>query len=169
MMTKIYGVVVGVVRDRNDPDNEGRIQVEFPWMIGQTRSYWAPVARFMAGRKRGAWFQPEKDDEVLVAFEHGDVNHPFIIGFLWNGEDAMPDPGDHQLRKFRSVNGHEIAFYDPEISSGDQGYLRIADAHGNVIELANGRLSITGRGRLEIRAPAVEINGRPVAITPSPI
>ncbi len=169
MTTKIYGVVVGVVRDRNDPDNEGRIQVDFPWMTGQTRSYWAPVARFMAGRGRGAWFQPELGDEVLVAFEHGDVQHPFIVGFLWNGEDTRPDPGEPELRKFRSVNGHEISFYDPEVASGDQGYLQISDAHGNVIKLENGNLSITGRGRIEIRAPAVIINGRPVAITPSPI
>ncbi|MCZ7640217.1 MAG: phage baseplate assembly protein V [Verrucomicrobia bacterium] len=169
MTTKIYGVVVGVVRDRDDPENEGRLQVEFPWMTGQTRSYWAPVARFMAGRGRGAWFQPEIGDEVLVSFEHGDVQHPFIIGFLWNGEDTVPEPGDPKLRKFRSVNGHEIAFYDPEVTAGDQGYLRVSDAHGNVIELANSRITIRSVGTVEIRGLNVVINGRPVAMTPSPI
>ena len=55
------------------------------------RSAWAPVAAPLAGKKRGAFFMPELGDEVLVAFEHGDFDHPFIIGFLWNGVDTPPE------------------------------------------------------------------------------
>ena len=45
----------------------------------------------MAGKDRGAYFLPEVDDEVLVAFEHGQVDHPFVIGSLWNGKDDPPE------------------------------------------------------------------------------
>ena len=46
--------------------------------------YWARIATLMAGNNRGTVFYPEKDDEVLVAFEHGDIDSPYIIGALWN-------------------------------------------------------------------------------------
>jgi uncharacterized protein involved in type VI secretion and phage assembly len=111
---------------------------------------------------------PEKEDEVLVAFEHGDTRFPYIVGFLWNGQDKPPR-SDPQKRLIRSVNGHEIEIYDPDIKGGDLGYIRLKDAQGNQIELANGRISISSIGRITINAPSVVINGRPVAPSPSPI
>ena len=47
----------------------------------------------MAGKERGYWFMPEVDDEAIVAFEHGDFDHPFVVGFLHNGVDTPPDSG----------------------------------------------------------------------------
>lgn len=167
-MNKINGVVVGIVKDFNDPEKLGRIKVNFPWLSGNNSSQWARISTLMAGKGRGSWFMPEKEDEVLVTFDHGDVQHPYIIGFLWNGEDKPPIT-DPQRRLIRSVNGHEIEIYDPDISQGDQGYIRLKDAHGNLIELANGRISINSISFIEINAPRVVINGRPVAPVPSPI
>jgi uncharacterized protein involved in type VI secretion and phage assembly len=122
----------------------------------------------MSGRGRGAYYMPEIDDEVLVAFEHGDFAHPFVVGFLWNGADPPPSR-ERRLRLIHSVNGHEIALYDAEPKGGDRGFVRIRDAHGNTIELANGRLSITSVGSLQIKAPNVVINGRLVAPVGPPI
>ena len=68
-----------------------------------------------------------------------------------------------------TVNGHEIALYDPAVSGGDQGYIRLKDAHGNVVELSNARISIRSKGSIDIEAPNVTINGRPVAPQPRPI
>jgi uncharacterized protein involved in type VI secretion and phage assembly len=167
-MSREYGVVVGTVASVADPAEEGRIQVEFPWMEGRNKHFWAPPATMMSGGGRGSWFMPEKGDEVLVAFDHGSVDHPYIIGFLWNGADKPPS-NDPQLRVLRTVNGHEIAFYDPAASAGDQGYLRLKDAHGNVVELANASVSITSVGSIDISAPNVTINGRPVTPQPRPI
>lgn len=167
-MKRHPGVVIGIVKSLDDPDGEGKIQVEFPWLEEGKRSGWAPVAVAMAGKNRGMYYMPEIDDEVLVAFEHGDFNHPFIIGFLWNGVDKPPR-SDPQYRLIRTVNGHEIEIYDPIVSAGDKGHIRLKDAHGNMIELANGRLSITGVSYLEINAPQVVINGRSVAPALSPI
>jgi uncharacterized protein involved in type VI secretion and phage assembly len=167
-MSQVNGVVIGVVKSVDDPQGEGRILVDFASLPGRNRSFWAPVASLMAGGARGAWFMPEIDDEALVAFNHGDVDHPYIIGFLWNGQDRPPKT-DPQVRLLRSVNGHEIEIYDPDVSQGDKGHIRIKDAHGNSIELANGRISITSVSFIEIKAPQVVINGRPVSLAPGPI
>lgn len=168
MSSKIYGVVVGTVKSVKDPAHLGRVQVFFPWLGEKNESQWARVATLMAGPDRGSWFMPELDDEVLVAFEHGNVEYPYIVGYLWNGQDKPPID-DPKVRLLRTVNGHEIEIADPSVSGGDKGYIRIKDAHGNKIELANGQISITGIAVVQIKAPQVIINGRPVLVAGSPI
>ena len=79
-MKRYPGVVTGIVKNLSDPEGQGRIELVFPWLSDSVRSSWAPVASMLAGKDRGAFFMPEIDDEVLVAFEHGDMNHPFIVG-----------------------------------------------------------------------------------------
>jgi uncharacterized protein involved in type VI secretion and phage assembly len=167
-MSRFRGVIPAVVESLDDSDGMGRICVRFPHLPGENRSFPASVAAPMAGKNRGFFFHPEVGDEVLVAFNEGDPQHPYIVGFLWNGND-LPPTTDHHRRLFRSVNGHEVEIYDPDVAAGDKGYIRLKDAHGNVVELANARLTITGIGMLEIKAPMVTINGRTVAPVPSPI
>lgn len=112
-MGSINGVVVGIVLSVKDPQDIGRVQVNFPWMSEDNKSYWARVATLMAGNSRGSWFMPEVGDEVLVAFEHGVVDFPFIVGFLWNGQDKPPNDGiDTQVRRLRTVSGHVVEFDD---------------------------------------------------------
>jgi uncharacterized protein involved in type VI secretion and phage assembly len=131
-MSRFPGVVIGVVKDRDDPAGEGRIQVEFPWLAEGERSAWAPIAAFMAGNERGAFFMPEIDDEVLVAFEHGDFDHPFVIGFLWNGQQRPPESDiNPSVRRLRTVSGHTLEFDD---NSGQERVM-ILTAGGHQIEL----------------------------------
>ena len=151
-MGQINGVVVGLVTNVSDPEQQGRIKVHFPWLASDHESDWIRIATTMSGNGRGTFFMPEVNDEALLAFEHGDVRFPYVIGFLWNGQD-QPPAGDRQHRLIHSVNGHEIEMYDPAVSQGDKGFLRIKDAHGNTIEMVNGRISITGVSFIEIRAP----------------
>jgi uncharacterized protein involved in type VI secretion and phage assembly len=171
-MSRMRGVVTGKVLSVDDPDGQGRVKVGFPFMGGNNESYWAPVATLMAGGGRGAWFMPEVGDEVLVAFNQDDPAHPHILGFLWNGGDTPPE-NDPRLRVFRSVNGHEIRLYDAAISGGDPGYIRIQFARGdgavNIVEIANGGITISSDSAVQINAPSVIINGRLVAPIPSPI
>ena len=167
-MSTIYGVVTAEVVSVEDPQGEGRVKVRYKWLPGNNEGYWAPVATAMAGPDRGMWYMPEVDDEVLVAFEQGDVNHPFIIGFLWHGQHSPPTT-DPDLRMIRTVNGHEITIYDPDIVSGDTGYIRIEDAQGNRVQLSNAMVSIRSVGVVKIDAPTVMINGRLVAPAPKPI
>jgi uncharacterized protein involved in type VI secretion and phage assembly len=167
-MKRYPGVVIATVKSLDDPEGQGRIQLRFPWLSESVQSSWAPVAAPLAGKERGQFYMPEIDDEVLVAFEHGDFDHPFIIGFLWNGVDTPPTNDPHR-RLIRSVNGHEIEIYDPAINAGDKGYIRLKDAHGNMIELANARITIRSVAAIDIQAPSVTINGRAVAPVPNPI
>ena len=157
-MRRQAGVMVGTVRDVNDPNGEGRIRVEFGWMGGNSQSYWAAIAAPMAGGGRGAFFMPEVDDEVLVAFDRGDVNHPYIIGFLWNGHDRPPSTSVRE-RMIRSVNGHAIRFLDSTPSGGNQGGIIIEDAHGNRITLSNGKITIKSVAILELDAPTITLKG----------
>ena len=122
----------------------------------------------MGGRNRGSFFMPEIEDEALVAFDHGDSRFPYVVGFLWNGEDAPP--ADHvRLRRLQSVNGHRISFLDATPDGGSKGALMIEDAHGNTISMSNGKIVIKGVGVLQILAPSVTINGRIVAPNANPI
>jgi hypothetical protein len=83
---EIHGVLIGVVVDTRDPIQQRRIRVRLP-SIDQQTSEWARVA-IGSGHVRSA--VPEVDDEVLVAFEHGDVRRPIVIGALWNGTAPSP-------------------------------------------------------------------------------
>jgi uncharacterized protein involved in type VI secretion and phage assembly len=157
-MAKVYGVLVGVVKEVSDRQGEGRVRVEFPWMGGKPQSYWAPVAAPMAGGGRGAFLMPEPQDEVLVAFDHGDVNHPYIVGFLWNGQDRPPSTHVRE-RIIKSRNGHAIRFLDATPDGGSMGALVIEDAHGNRITLSNGKIVIKSTAVLEIEAPVITLQG----------
>lgn len=167
-MSKVYGVMVGTVIDVQDPQGEGRVRVQFTWLPGDSQSYWAPVAAAMAGPDRGAFLMPEVDDEVLVAFDRGDVNHPYVLGFLWNGRQKPPTQ-DVRERIIRSVNGHAIRFLDSTPAGGSLGALVIEDAHGNRITLSNGKIAIKSIGVLELDAASIilKVAGSTRVVTPN--
>jgi uncharacterized protein involved in type VI secretion and phage assembly len=171
-VSRINGLVTAKVKDRN---SLGQVLLTFPWLTGKNDSYWAPVATMMGGNTRGSWFMPEKGDDVLVAFEHGDFDRPHVVGCQWNGQAKPPrlDPGgdaDPQRRMLLSVNGHLIEIYDPDVGSdGDKGYMRLRDAYGSEIVMQNSEVRITAKGSLTIEASDIRINGRWVAAVPSNI
>ncbi|HEV8320835.1 MAG TPA: phage baseplate assembly protein V, partial [Myxococcota bacterium] len=108
MKRQIYtSVVIGVCTNNKDPEGLGRIKVKFPWLEASEESHWARVCQFMTGGGRGMWIIPEVDDEVLVAFEHGDVHFPYVLGSLWNGVDRPPSvsglnaDGKNNIRAFQ--------------------------------------------------------------------
>lgn len=153
-MSEQYGVMVGTVKAVGDPAYPGCVKVEFSWMGGKNESYWAPVAAPMAGGGRGAHFMPEVSDEVLVAFDRGDINHPYVIGYSWNGKDAPPSTSPRE-RMIRSVNGHAIRFLDTTPVDGDKGAVIIQDANGNAITMANGMITIHSSGVLVLDASTI--------------
>lgn len=115
--SRIYGVAVGVVTNNQDPDAMGRVKVKLPSISGEDESNWARIVTFMAGKEMGAFFLPEVDDEVLVAFEQGDINQPYVIGSLWNGVDAPPQTngdGKNNIRMLKSRSGHVISLSDED-------------------------------------------------------
>ena len=151
---RFYGVVVGVVTNNQDPDGLGRVKVKFPWLSDQDESQWARIAAPMAGKERGMFFLPEVDDEVLVAFEHGDVRFPFVIGALWNGVDKPPaDNGDgkNNLRVIKSRSGHTIKLNDED---GKETIEIIDKSEKNsiVIDTAKNSITITSEKDITLSA-----------------
>lgn len=94
---RIYGVVVAIVTNNRDPEKLGRLKVRFPWLSDVNESAWARLCTPLAGKGRGFYYLPEIDDEVLVAFEFGDINRPIILGSLWTGEHIPPGTEDGTL------------------------------------------------------------------------
>ena len=132
----VEGVHVAIVRDNEDPEGLGRVRLEYPWRETTALSPWARIAVPMAGADRGTFFLPEPGDEVLVAFVSGDIDHPYVLGALWNGEDAPPatnQDGENDQRVITSRTGHELVFDDGD----DGGQLRIETAGGHRIELVD--------------------------------
>lgn len=170
--SRIYGVVIGKVTNNQDPDGLGRVKLHLPWLSMQNESNWARVIAPTAGNDRGLYLLPEVNDEVLVAFEHGRAEFPYVLGSLWNGKDKPPgtnDDGKNNVGLLKSRSGHTIRLDDTE----GGGKIEIVDAEGKqsivfdtaastltitadqdvVIESKNGMLKLSGNKGVEIAAP----------------
>lgn len=179
---RITGVVIGIVTNNKDAEGMGRVKVKFPWRGDSDESYWARVSTLMAGKDRGAFFLPEVGDEVLVAFDHGDINHPYVIGALWNGVDTPPETnadGKNNIRTIKSRSGHEIIFDDNDEQKKEKieihtkaGHtillddsagaekIEIKDKTGNnsiMIDSVQNAIAISSQMKLSIKAQAIEI------------
>ncbi len=139
-MSRISGVVPAIVNSLDDPAGLGRVQVQFDWMEGTPQSFWARVAAPMAGPKRGIFFMPEKNDEVLVSFDQGDVSTAYVVGYCWSNADKPPTT-DLEQRGITTVLGHKLIFNDNAGSSKitlttPAGYALTLDENGQKITLA---------------------------------
>jgi uncharacterized protein involved in type VI secretion and phage assembly len=168
------GVAVAIVRQNKDDSGLGRVKVSYPWHSQPQESYWARVAMPMAGKKRGIYFIPELQDEVLVAFERGDMRFPYVVGSLWNGKDSSPETntdGNNDIRAIRSRKGHKLTFNDgnkglvqlelndgKKVAINDDGIV-LDDGKGNSIAIQSngGSISINAATKIEIKAPQISI------------
>lgn len=171
----LFGVYPALVTDVVDPDNRGRVRITLPWLPDPQGEFetWARIATLMAGDQRGSWFIPEVDDEVLVSFEAGDPQRPYVIGALWNGHDAPPasmdGAGANRLKVLRSRNGVTVTLDDQdgserfrvetpgghhlEIGDGGAG-ITLRDANGSEIRLHSSGISIKAAGgKISLEAP----------------
>ena len=86
----LQGLHAAVVKKLDgDPLNEQRIQVELPWMDGQSKLLWARLSTLYATGGMGSFFLPEPGDEVIIGFMNQDPVHPVILGSLY-GEKHKP-------------------------------------------------------------------------------
>lgn len=118
---RMRGVVTAVVTNVNDADGLGRVKVKYEWLGTNIESDWMRMAVPMAGPEMGFYYLPEVNDEVLVAFEHGDVHHPYILGALWNNHDKPPKPSSAVVkggkvveRIVKSRSGHLVILDDTD-------------------------------------------------------
>jgi uncharacterized protein involved in type VI secretion and phage assembly len=132
------------------------------------------------GKERGIEFLPEVNDEVLVGFELGDIQYPYILGGLWNGQHSPPKQtsevvtgGQVTKRVIKSRAGHIITLDDTEGAGGvtieDKGGNKIAlesaantltiDVKGNGTIKAQGNLTLEATGKLEVKGMSITIDG----------
>jgi uncharacterized protein involved in type VI secretion and phage assembly len=175
---RIYGVTVAEVIDNIDATGAARVQLRLPWMPGYEP--WARVAAVVAGDDQGVFFIPQVGDEVLVAFNHGDVRDPYVIGGLWNRQDSPPAaaPNDAVSRRIvRTPAGHEIELDDlaqsvtVTSSSGQEirlepskVELQTADGTAKVTLETAGKVSIEAQLGLELKAPSIKLDGTTVEL-----
>jgi uncharacterized protein involved in type VI secretion and phage assembly len=168
---RIYGVVVGLVTNNQDPDGVGRVKVRFPWLSDQDESYWARIAAPMAGKDRGVYLLPEVDDEVLVAFEHGDIRRPYVVGALWNSKDTPPasnSDGKNNIRIIKSRSGHVVKLNDED---GKETIEIIDKSTKNsiVIDTAANSITITSDKDITLKAAngTITLDAQKVAVKSS--
>ena len=148
------GVAPAIVTNTDDPKQWGRVKVKYPWLSDQDESDWARVVSIGAGPEAGFCATPAVDDEVLVAFVHGDFGQPVVLGGVWNGKDA-PSPtsagapaGEKPLvRSWHSRTGHHITMYD---NADNKLVLTTKSGHAITLDDAKSRISIISKGKLEI-------------------
>lgn len=161
----IWGVVVALVTNNDDPEKLGRVKLKFPWLSDNYESEWARMVQLGAGPESGCVFLPEVNDEVLVAFEFGDVRRPVVVGGLHNGKDrprlgeGLVDNGKVRRRGVVSRRGHRIVLLDDESKSGialltSDGDLRIAlnESKGEIHIQCRGKVRIEAKGDLALSA-----------------
>lgn len=152
--SRVTGVFIGIITNNQDPDSLGRVKVKFPKISDDNESDWIRIATLFTGAEFGSFFLPNVDDEVLVAFENGDINMPFVIGSLWNGQDTPPETnedGNNSKSLIKSRTGHMIQFDDTD---GEEK-IEIIDSTGKnliTIDSATNTISITSDADITLEA-----------------
>jgi phage protein D/phage baseplate assembly protein gpV len=167
-------LVIAKVTNNNDPDNMGRVKVEFAALGSNMESEWARVATLNAGNERGIFMLPQPGDQVVVGFEHGDARRPFVLGSLYTGTEKLPaDLKDGQDRKskvgiktdhqFLAHSEKELKLHSSEKMiieiKGNPGDLNI-DADGEVTQKAAKNFKVSASQNFEVAAnSSVKIKG----------
>jgi uncharacterized protein involved in type VI secretion and phage assembly len=173
---RVAGVAVGVVVDNVDMSGEARVQVQLPWLPGVEP--WARVAVGAAGSDRGFYLLPQAGDEVLLAFEHGDVNAPYVIGSLWNGMDSPPtkQPTDATTKTILKTRGGHVVELDDRGQSlsiktptgqkitAEPKKIELEAKSQKITLETNGRIAIEATAEIELKAKSIKLNGTTIDV-----
>jgi phage-related baseplate assembly protein len=155
-----------------DPENKGRVQVQFQWQKGLRKSTnWIRVQTPDAGSSgkvksnRGFVCIPEEGDTVMVGFDYGDPNRPYVMGSLFS---EVTGNGGGQGNKGKSIttrSGHTLSFDDSEAGLG----ITIKDCNGNILHLdAKGKnIDITAPETVNITAKQINLNAQDISLSAS--
>ncbi|MEV4331010.1 VgrG-related protein [Streptomyces sp. NPDC049597] len=165
---RVGGLVNATVTDTRDPEGRGRVKLAFPWLDGEYVSDWARTAD-LGGKGGGGVFGPDVGDEVLVGFEQGRVDRPYVLGGLYNGQDkpsehdcALVDStsGATNRRSLVTRSGNRLELLDA--ANGPRG-VRLATGDGkltlhldqkatSVTVHSDGKVEITAKEKVTVRA-----------------
>jgi len=129
------------IKDNNDPEGLGRVKVEFYWASGSTSSDWMRMIQPHSGAGKGFYFIPEIGEEVLVGFEGGNAQCPYVMGTHYNGKESSGyHTPENDLKVIRTRSGIIIILNDAD------GSVLIQDPSGN-------KYLMDGNGNMEFDAP----------------
>jgi phage protein D len=188
---RIPGLAIGVVTDIKEAGGQrGWVKLTFPWLADDYVTDWVRTVQY-GGSGGGGVISPDVNDEVLVGFEQGCLDRPYVLGGLYNGVDK---PSDHSVplvdrtsgkvnrRSLVSRKGHRLELLDTttgsdgvRLASGDKRLEVTMDERAKTITLTvhgpagAGSLSsvtMTDRGiTVDAGAGALVLKGRSVSVT----
>ena len=174
---RFYGVVEAIVVDNVDPDKQGRIKVRFPWYDDGTITEWCRVRQLYAGPGYGTFFVPEVNDEVLVAFIHGDMRLAIVLGGLYNGVDRPPSDRQGDAVKnekvIRTKGGHAVVLDDTtgkrsiQVTSSTGHQLRLDDAANQITVRTSAGQTIVmdaNDGSITVTGATITLTGLTIAL-----
>ncbi|SHF86703.1 type VI secretion system Vgr family protein [Pedobacter caeni] len=151
------------VLDNHDPQNQGRIKVKFKWHCETNDpTEWLRVVSPNAGTgdrgsNRGFFAIPEKGDQVMIAFEEGNIARPVVIGSVYNSSnvDSSPQIKNH-LKSLTTRSGHLVEFDDDPNTQG----IKITDIHSNIIHIdtKGNNITITALENMSLNCKNMQIN-----------
>lgn len=165
--SSIHGLQIGIVTAITDSACQYRIKIRLPMVNDQDDGIYARVATLDAGDKRGTFFRPEVNDEVLVGFMNDDPQNPVVLGMLHSSAKSAPlEPDDKNPEKgYVSRSGIKLIFNDDKSSihietpdnrvfemNDDDNSITVQDANGNKMVIDNNGISIESATDLTIKA-----------------
>jgi uncharacterized protein involved in type VI secretion and phage assembly len=155
-----------IVVDNNDPEGLGRVKVKLFWQKGTETTPWIRVLQTMAGKGNNAvhgyYFIPEIDDEVMVGFEGGNPDRPFVIGSVYHKNVAPSEWHDanNNIKVLRTKSGNEICLVDKDGAEEIKILNKSADGPTNIISLSmksDGIITIETKGDVEMKAKNIKM------------
>lgn len=129
---RILGVAVGIVAKNYDQKMPGRVCVQVPVRDDEANELqWARVAMPSGGKKWGHYFLPEVGDQVLLAFEQGNIEKPYVIGCVSKDSNPFLTKAAHEKNQYKKIitkNGSTIQFDDCEEEDGSKDKISIYTA-----------------------------------------
>ena len=154
------------VTDNADPENLGRVQVQFAWQKSRNKTTnWIRVRSLDAGssetvsKNRGFVFVPEIGDQVMVDFELGDPCRPYVSGSMFHKNNGEGGNADNHIKTIVTRSGHTLEFNDDK--NGDWG-ITLKDANKNIIHINSKEqtIEITAPKTISLNAENIRLNAK---------
>lgn len=146
-----FGVHLALVTEPVDPASLGRVKVRFPWLEGGDRDL-EPWATLCSPYGRGPMVLPEAGDQVVVAFEAGDLLRPYVLGATPSARRSPSgDTGHEPTITLVTAQGHRVVLDDAAAT------VTVAHAAGCRITLSPSSVTIQGTDSVDVIAPTMRI------------
>ena len=134
---------LATVKENNDDKGQGRVKVAFDWQKNGKTTNWIRVQTPNAGvsgavpKNRGWVFVPEVGDQVMVSYEHGNPDRPYVTGSVFHSGSGKGGDKDNNVKSIITRSGNAIVFDD------ETGSIVITDQTGKQLIMLDGTDAIT--------------------------